>query len=116
WRYYDVGHGHCTYDFFDQCPHRLACARCSFYVPKESSRLRLLQAKGNLEQMMQILVLKEQEQAAVADGVLVIEQLLDRLQKVPTPDGCIPGKTVDALPHIPLVSPDEIEVTPGVKQ
>jgi integrase len=21
WRFYDLGHGYCTYDFFDQCPH-----------------------------------------------------------------------------------------------
>ena len=36
-KFYDLGHGYCTYDFFDQCPHRMACAKCSFYVPKESS-------------------------------------------------------------------------------
>ena len=35
WRYYDLGHGWCSYEFFDQCPHRMACARCDFYVPKE---------------------------------------------------------------------------------
>ena len=25
WRYYDLGHGWCSYEFFDQCPHRMAC-------------------------------------------------------------------------------------------
>ena len=25
WRFYDVGHGLCTYDLFDECAHRLAC-------------------------------------------------------------------------------------------
>jgi hypothetical protein len=35
-RFYDLGHGYCTYDFFDQCPHRMACAKCDFYVPKRS--------------------------------------------------------------------------------
>jgi hypothetical protein len=25
WKFYDLGHGYCTYDFFDQCPHRMAC-------------------------------------------------------------------------------------------
>jgi hypothetical protein len=34
WKFYDLGHGYCTYDFFDQCPHRMACAKCSFYNPK----------------------------------------------------------------------------------
>ncbi|MFC5724169.1 tyrosine-type recombinase/integrase [Streptomyces gamaensis] len=38
WPYYDLGHGFCTYTFFEQCPHRMACARCDFYTPKVSAR------------------------------------------------------------------------------
>ena len=30
-----LGHGYCTSTFFEQCPHRMACARCDFYTPKE---------------------------------------------------------------------------------
>jgi Phage integrase family len=26
WQYYDLGHGYCTYTFFEQCPHRMASA------------------------------------------------------------------------------------------
>ncbi|RXH58153.1 site-specific recombinase, phage integrase family [Granulicella sibirica] len=33
WKLYDLGHGYCSYDFFDQGLHRMACARCDFYVP-----------------------------------------------------------------------------------
>src|SRR5258708_5752151 len=25
WKYYDLGHGYCTYDFFNQCPHPMPC-------------------------------------------------------------------------------------------
>jgi hypothetical protein len=32
--FYDLGHGYCSYSFFEQCPHRMACARCDFYLPK----------------------------------------------------------------------------------
>ena len=46
WRFYDLGHGYCTYDFFDQCPHRMACARCAFYRPKPSSQDQLLEARA----------------------------------------------------------------------
>jgi hypothetical protein len=53
WRFYDLGHGLCTYDFFDQCPHRMACAKCSFYVPKQSARAQALEAKANLARMLQ---------------------------------------------------------------
>ncbi|MFG2951926.1 hypothetical protein [Streptomyces adustus] len=38
WQYYDLGHGWCTYSFFEQCQHRMTCARCDFYIPKNSSR------------------------------------------------------------------------------
>jgi hypothetical protein len=45
WQHYDLGHGYCTYTFFEQCPHRMACARCDFYLPKDSTKSQLLEAK-----------------------------------------------------------------------
>src|SRR5438132_14194678 len=36
WKYYDLGPGWCTYDFFGTCPYRLVCPACDFFVPKES--------------------------------------------------------------------------------
>lgn len=52
WQHYDVGHGYCSYTFFEQCPHRLACARCDFYTPKTSSTGQLIEAKDNLQRML----------------------------------------------------------------
>ena len=46
WQHYDLGHGWCTYSFFEQCPHRMACARCDFYTPKDSTKAQLLEASG----------------------------------------------------------------------
>ena len=45
WQHYDLGHGYCSYTFFEQCPHRMACARCDFYTPKDSAKAQLLEAK-----------------------------------------------------------------------
>ncbi len=53
WHYYDLGHGWCSYEFFDQCPHRMACARCDFYVPKESDRGLWLQTRDGLLKLLQ---------------------------------------------------------------
>jgi integrase-like protein len=53
WKYYDLGPGYCTYDFFDQCPHRMACAKCSFYQPKDSTAAFLVEGKNNLLRMRQ---------------------------------------------------------------
>ncbi len=46
WQHYDLGHGYCSYSFFEQCPHRMACARCDFYTPKDSTKAQLLRSQG----------------------------------------------------------------------
>jgi hypothetical protein len=90
WQYYDLGHGYCTYSFFEQCPHRMACARCDFYVPKDSTRSQLLEAKGNLQRMLAAVPLTNDERAAVEDGSEALSRLLARLTDVPTPAGPTP--------------------------
>ena len=69
WKFYDLGHGYCTYDFFDQCQHRMACAKCDFYMTKGSSAALLLEGKMHLLRLLQEIPLGEAEQAAVEDGV-----------------------------------------------
>jgi integrase len=88
WEYYDLGY--CTYTFFEQCPHRMACARCDFYAPKASSRGQLLEAKGNLQRMAANIPLTDDEQEAVEDGQAALDRLLTRLTDVPTPAGPTP--------------------------
>lgn len=90
WQYFDLGHGYCTYDFFEQCPHRMACARCDFYAPKESSKVQLLEARENLRSMLRFIPLTEEEHAAVGKGAESIDHLLMRLADVPTPAGPTP--------------------------
>ncbi len=90
WQYYDLGHGYCTYTFFEQCPHRMACAHCDFYTPKPSSRGQLLEAKENLQRMATSIPLTDEERAAVDDGQAALDQLLSRLVDMPTPAGPTP--------------------------
>lgn len=90
WKFYDLGHGYCTYDFFDQCPHRMACAKCSFYRPKGSAQAQLLEGKSNLLRMRQEIPLREEEVAAVDEGVAAMDKLLAQLSDVPTPAGPTP--------------------------
>jgi hypothetical protein len=90
WQYYDIGHGFCTYSFFEQCPHRMACARCDFYTPKDSSKAQLLEAKENLQRMLASVPLTDDEQAAVDDGQAALDRLLERLIDVAPPDGETP--------------------------
>jgi len=90
WKFYDLGHGYCTYDFFDQCPHRMACAKCSFYLPKDSTKAHLLEARANLLRLRQDIPLADAELSAVEDGLTAYEQLLAKLADVPTPAGPAP--------------------------
>lgn len=87
WRFYDLGHGYCTYDFFDQCPHLMACARCGFYRPKNSAAAHFLEGKKNLLRLQQDIPLTEAEANAVVDGVSAFDKLLALLSDVPTPEG-----------------------------
>ncbi len=90
WKFYDLGHGYCTYDFFDQCQHRMACAKCSFYTPKSSTGALLLEGKANLLRMRQEIPLLDAEIAAIDDGVGALDDLMKKLADVPTPAGPTP--------------------------
>jgi hypothetical protein len=102
WKYYDLGHGYCTYDFFEQCHHRMACAKCDFYMPKESTAALLLEGKTHLLRLLQEIPLGEAEQAAVEDGVAAYENLLSKLVDVPTPSGSTPRQIGSDL--VPITS------------
>ena len=68
----------------------MACARCDFYTPKDSSKAQLLEASDNLQRMLASIPLTDDERAAVEDGNTAIAALLDRLVDVPTPAGPTP--------------------------
>jgi len=90
WKFFDLGHGYCTYDFFDQCPHRMACAKCAYYQPKDSARAQILEGRVNLQRMLQEIPLGEDERAAVEEGIGAFAALQARLQDLPTPAGPTP--------------------------
>ena len=87
---YDLGHGYCTCDFFEQWQHRMACAKCDFYMPKQSAVALLLEGKARLLRLLQEIPPGEAAQAAVEDGVAADENLLAKLADVPTPAGLTP--------------------------
>ncbi len=109
WRYYDLGHGLCAYDFFDTCPHRMACAKCSFYVPKGSSLEQILEGKANLLRMKQELSLTEEEVAAVDDGLAALETLQQKLADIPTPGGPTPRQLEESLQKTAFISAQTIK-------
>jgi hypothetical protein len=82
----------------------MACARCDFYTPKDSSEAQFLEAKGNLQKMLTMIPLTEEEQAAVDDGKAAIDRLLERLADTPTPAGPTPRQfDVPAAKLLPVI-------------
>ena len=68
----------------------MACAKCDFYTPKNSTKAQILEAKDNLQRMLAAIALTEDEQAAVEDGQDALNRLLERLTDTPTPAGPTP--------------------------
>jgi len=67
----------------------MACGKCSFYLPKESTKAQLFEAKANLLRLRQDIPLADAELTAVEDGLTAYEQLLVKLADVPTPGGVV---------------------------
>lgn len=94
WQYYDLGHGWCTNAYFVECPHRMACPKCQFYVPKDSAKGQFIEGQANLQLMLQHIPLTDDERAAVEEGVEIFESLCQRLADVPTPAGPTPRQLI----------------------
>lgn len=90
WRFYNLGHGLCSYEFFDQCAHRMACARCDFYRPRQSTLVQLLEAKTNILRLLQEIPLTDDEKAVVDGDLVAIDRLTAKLADRPTPSGQTP--------------------------
>ena len=63
----------------------MACAKCSFYMPKSSSEAQYLEGRQNLRKLMQEIPLTDDEQAAVENDIQAVDKLLNKLTGVATP-------------------------------
>ena len=83
------------------------CARCDFYIPKDSTKFQLLEAKENLQRMLVTVPLTDDERAMVEDGQAALDSLVNKLAEVPSPAGPTPlalgaPVTVTQLPNVRL--------------
>ena len=110
---YDLGHGYCTYSFFEQCPHRMACALCDFYLPKQSSQAQLLEAKTGLQRRLVEIPLTDEQRAAVEHHHNAVDHLLGRLIDTPTPAGRTPRQLGAIDNHASGEARDDERMTAG---
>ena len=82
---------YCRYEFFAQCPHRLACARCDYYEPKGSQDVLILEAEGSLVRLRHDLLLTDEEQEAIDGDVITFQKLRAKHWNTATPAGPTPN-------------------------
>jgi hypothetical protein len=100
WQHYDLGHGWCSYSFFEQCPHRMACAKCDFYIPKPSAKAQLLEAHEGMDRRLAVIPLTDDERAAVEGDREAVVALVAKLADTATPAGPTP-RDIAARPRPP---------------
>ena len=100
WQHYDLGHGFCSYTFFEQCPHRMACARCDFYIPKPSGKAQMLEAKADVDRRLALIPLTDGERAAIEQDRQALDRLLEGLVDTPTPAGPTPRELAVRLTSV----------------
>ncbi len=98
WKYYDLGHGWCTNPFWSACAHRMACAKCPYYRPKNSLKDQLIEGKANLVRMLEFVQLTEDEKLLVTEGIELHQELIEKLADVPTPAGPTPRELEQSRP------------------
>lgn len=97
-----MSEGYCSYDFFATCPHPLACARCPFDIPKQTSQGNLLALQAGVERMLEHLELTDDERVALEGDRTALSALLTRLADMPTPAGPTPRELGTSAAFIPL--------------
>jgi hypothetical protein len=90
YKYYDLGDSYCTNAFWSTCPHRMACAGCSFNVPKASARADALAVRASITRMLEEVQLSPDERAAVEGDVGKLDSLVAKLRDTPALDGQTP--------------------------
>jgi len=80
------------------------------YVPKDSTKAQLFEAKGNLQRMLAEIRLTDDERAAVTEGAHAVDNLLERLADVPTPAGPTPQQLARSASFIPLATLTNVRV------
>ncbi len=90
WKFYDLGHSYCTNAFWSTCPHRMACAGCSFNLPKVSAKGMAVEALASVTRLLEEVPLSPDERAAAEGDMAALDGMLAKLRDVPALDGRTP--------------------------
>lgn len=70
-----LGHGFCTYAFFDDCKQLRPCTNCSFYRPKTSLLSQAHEVKSQFVRMLHHLPLSKEVRQAIEEAIALNEKM-----------------------------------------
>lgn len=76
YKFVHLGHGYCANPYWAQCQHRMACQRCDFYVPGDSTRAQALEANAHNQRLLEQIPVTETERKALAGDQAALQQLI----------------------------------------
>ncbi|MEA2539460.1 MAG: hypothetical protein QOH35_826, partial [Acidobacteriaceae bacterium] len=85
YKFVHLGHGYCANPYWAQCQHRMACQRCDFYVPGDSTRAQAPEANTHNQRLMEQIPITETERKALAGDQAALQRLIEAS---PTPVSC----------------------------
>jgi hypothetical protein len=88
--FYDLGDSYCSNPFWSSCPHRMACAGCDFNLPKVSARAQALESKASIRRYLETVPLTADEKAIVEGDLEKLNDVIRKLDNIPTLDGRTP--------------------------
>ena len=86
--YYDLGYGLCANPEWWQCRHRMACARCDFFRPREQAQV--IRTRDGIRRLKEEIPLTDDELRAASGDEAALTALIERNADVPTPAGRTP--------------------------
>jgi integrase len=75
YKYVHLGHGYCANPYWAQCQHRMACQRCDFYVPGNSTKAQALEASTHNQHLLEQIPMTETERKALAGDQEALKRL-----------------------------------------
>lgn len=82
--YYDVGDGLCSFAEWHTCPHRLACLKCQYFVPKDKATQ--IRARDGVRRFLEVIPNLSEEERKAADGdEQALAELVEYNKNLPTP-------------------------------
>lgn len=87
YKFYDLGDSFCTNPFWSTCAHRMACARCDFNLPKDSSYAQALETRTSVQRLLETVPLSDDERAAAEGDRNAVDRFIGKLEDKVTLDG-----------------------------